>query len=534
MQLHITQYGYLAHRQFSPKARRFFLTGLLLFYSLSTQSQTIIARWDFENKDPIADAGIAANLTREITSTSQSSINYVSGSGGSGSFSTNNINWDNGQDQKYWQISLSTLDYKNLNLSSKQYSSSTGPRDFKIQYSSDGVIWFDAGAIINVAANFTKGVLNDFKLPIECNNQPLLFIRWIMNSNIAVNSYNVANYGSNRIDDITINGCLMPLMNSPISHSCCSGLPVNYTPEGTATIYEWNRNTLEGISEASNSGSGSITETLTNSSNLPVNVNYTYNLDLEGCLNSQTIVVTVNPTPDLLVLPTSLDICPESGTQIINFSNPNQVEGTIFFWKWTELNSEYLSLTPSSGNSSPINISILNNTPSVIKETSVEISGTSTHGCSTNQLVTIRSGDNSPPIFIEDISNKNLCVQDIFEATSNGFEDITEQRPDYYMLMPSDNVLDLDPAIFIDNCTVSNELIIHWQLNLYQNPVSIYGTGQPSSTEFEIILPGNAENIVSHNITYWLEDKYGNVTPVGERPVVTITIHPRPPIIRDF
>jgi hypothetical protein len=100
--------------------------------------------------------------------------------------------------------------------------------------------------------------------------------------------------------------------------------------------------------------------------------------------------------------------------------------------------------------------------------------------------------------------------------------------------MPTDNVLNIDPAIFIDNCTASNELIIHWQLNLYQNPVPITGTGQPSSTEFDIILPGNAENIVNHNITYWLEDKYGNVTTIGERPVVTITIHPRPPIIRDF
>ena len=534
MQFHITKYGYLAHRQFLPKARQIFFTCLLLHCFISIQGQTIIAGWDFENKDPIADTGISMNLNREITSTSPSTINYVSGSGGPGTYSTNNINWDNGQNLKYWQISISTQGYKNLNLSSKQYSSNTGPRDFKIQYSTNGSIWSDAGITITLAANFTKGVLNEFNLPIQCNDQPMVYIRWMMNSNTAVNGSNVGSTGSNRIDDILIKGCLMPVMTSPLTHSCCSGSPVNYTPEGSATIYQWNRLTTEGISEAANSGLGPINEVVTNTTNLPVNVEYTYNIDLEGCTNSQIVVVTVNPTPILLVDPTSLNICPETGNQTINFSSPNQVAGTTFLWEWTGLNSDCLTIMPSSGNSSPINFSILNNTPSVLTETTISISGTTLLGCSTNQLVTILSGDQSPPTFCESINNKILCVQDIFAATSNGSDDITEPRPDYYLFTPHDNIFDLDPSIFSDNCNTSNELIIHWQLELDQNPISISGIGQPSTTESAIVIPGNDQNIVNHHITYWLEDKYGNVTPVGLRPVVTISIRPRPPIVRDF
>ena len=534
MQLHITKYGYLAHRRFSPKARQLSLTCLLLLYCLSIQGQTTIVGWNFEDKNPVADAGILANLNCEITTNSTGIVGYPLQSYPPGLASTNNTQWKDGKDLKYWQISISTMGYGHLKLASHQQSSNSGPRDFKIQFSTNGTSWSDPGIEILVMNDATTGVLYDVSLPSDCDNQHTLFIRWLMTTNTPVSGSTINIAGTSRIDDILVQGCLMPVLTSSLTHSCCSGSPVNYTPEGSASNFEWNRLAKEGISEATNSGSGPITETLTNTTNLPIIVNYMYNIDLEGCTNSQTIEVTVNPTPDLLVLPNSLNTCPESVTQIINFSNPNQVSGTIFFWEWTGLNSNYISLTPSSGNSSPIIFSISNNTPSVLNETSVEISGTSSQGCSTNQLVTIVSGDNSPPSFREVISNKNLCVQDISEATSNGSDDIRELRPDYYALTPHDNALDLDPAIFIDNCTPSNELILHWSLDLYQNPVSVNGIGQPSLTETDIILPGSAENVVNHHITYCLEDIYGNITPVWQRPVITITIRPRPPIIRDF
>lgn len=534
MQLHITENGYLAHWHSSLMARQLFLTCLALLFIKTTQSQTTLVGWNFEDKNAFADSGISTNLNSEITSTSPPTVNYVSGSGGAGSFSTNNINWDNGQGLKYWQISFSSQGYKNLAISSKQYSSNTGPRDFKIQYSLDGSIWADAGITITLAANFTKGVLNNIALPSACDDRPVINLRWTMSSNIGVNGSNVGATGSNRIDDILLTGCLMPMLTSPLAHSCCSGSSIGYTPEGSGTTYEWNRPTVEGISQTANAGTGSIDEVLSNTTNLPVEVAYTYQMNLNGCTNNQTVVVTVDPTPDLLVLPTSIVACPESGIQTINFSNPNQVAGTTFFWEWTGLHSDSLSISPLNGTSSPINISILNIVPSSLTETSLVITGTSLQGCFSNQTVTILSGDNTPPIFNGSIIDHTFCVLDIFEATCNGSDDILEPRPDYYSFESNDHSLDLDPALFNDNCTITSELILHWQIDIYQSPVPIFGLGQPSSILSPIVFSGDAENIVIHHITYWLEDMYGNMTPVGQRPIVTISVRPRPPIVQNF
>ena len=93
-----------------------------------------------------------------------------------------------------------------LVLSSKQNSSNTGPKDFKVQYKiSEGGTWTDVtGAAITVADNFTTGVLNAISLPSSCDNQTDVYLRWIMTSNTSVNNSTVASGGTSRIDDILI------------------------------------------------------------------------------------------------------------------------------------------------------------------------------------------------------------------------------------------------------------------------------------------------------------------------------------------
>lgn len=39
----------------------------------------------------------------------------------------------------YWQVKINTTGYSQSTLSSKNYGTSTGPKDFKIQYSTDGI-----------------------------------------------------------------------------------------------------------------------------------------------------------------------------------------------------------------------------------------------------------------------------------------------------------------------------------------------------------------------------------------------------------
>lgn len=534
MQLHVTKIGYLAHWHFSHMARQTLLICLSILLSITSKSQTTLVAWNFEDKDSIADAGITSNFGRTITTNTSASVKYYQGSNESGS-SISSVKWENGTDLKYWQISFSSQGYKNLNLSSKQRSSDRGPRDFKLQYSLDETVWVDAGLNILVKDNFTSGVINSLSIPSACDNQSNVYIRWLVNSDWAVKKDSTIEYrGTSRIDDIVVKGYLIPELTSPLTHSSCSSSPVNYIPSGSGTVFNWSRPNVAGILESASSGSGTINETLTNTTQFPVDVSYTFNLEFSGVTNSQAVVVTINPTPDLEVSPLSQISCPSSIIQPINFSNPNQLTGTTFSWEWTGINSEKLTLSPSIGTTSPINTEINSSAPATLLETYINITATSIQGCSINHQVTISVGDNVAPTFTFYADTLNLCVEDISLATSNGVDDISEPRPDFYTFIPGDHSLDLDPTVFEDNCTSRNELILHWQIDLYQNSISLTGVGQPSSIATPIIFTGNPENIVYHKITYWLEDKYGNIMPDGQRAIVTISVHPRPHINQDF
>ncbi|MDY0279098.1 MAG: M6 family metalloprotease domain-containing protein [Salinivirgaceae bacterium] len=168
----------------------------------------ILVGWDFPNSpdDQIADIGIPSNTTRTINRESDfaSTYSYTAG------ISTNCIStttWDNGADAKYWQIDLTTTGYENVTLSSKQRSSNTGPRDFKVQYKIDGTEWTDLTlGTVTVANNFTSGVLTDVALPTMLNNQGKIYLRWIMTSNTSTNGGTTTSAGTNRMDDLIING----------------------------------------------------------------------------------------------------------------------------------------------------------------------------------------------------------------------------------------------------------------------------------------------------------------------------------------
>ncbi len=97
---------------------------------------------------------------------------------------------------------MSTEGYENIKLSSKQRGDRTGPRDFKVQFSTDE----DEG-IIKIADDFTSGALDEIYLPQECEDKQDLYLRWVMTTNKSIREYdNVGPYGTNRIDNIVITG----------------------------------------------------------------------------------------------------------------------------------------------------------------------------------------------------------------------------------------------------------------------------------------------------------------------------------------
>lgn len=181
-----------------------------------------IAAWNFEDADKralytagasltyTADDGSEANkdIAQINLNGSASFSGWVLGATGSGTFAANSNNWNDGAGTKYWSVSISTVGFEDIQVSSRQQSSNTGPRDFKVQYRVGNTgDWNDvADGSITVANNFTVGVVDGISLPEDANNQNTVQLRWLMTSNTSVANGTVANNGTNRIDEIFITG----------------------------------------------------------------------------------------------------------------------------------------------------------------------------------------------------------------------------------------------------------------------------------------------------------------------------------------
>ncbi|MFD2035319.1 chitobiase/beta-hexosaminidase C-terminal domain-containing protein [Belliella marina] len=191
-------------------------------FELYAQTATI-AGWTFGTvtgeESPLADQGNTNNVgVQQISVTGANITGYIAGSPGRAITSSA---WAGSEPEKAWIIPVNTIGFENLTVSLKQRSSNTGPRDFQLQYSTDGSSWSDIpSGTITVANNFTSGVLNSLALPSVLDNSPLVYIRSLLVSGIAVNGSPIANTGTSAIDEIFISG----------NESSSEPLPTTATP----------------------------------------------------------------------------------------------------------------------------------------------------------------------------------------------------------------------------------------------------------------------------------------------------------------
>lgn len=125
--------------------------------------------------------------------------------------------WNDGTGRKYWLATLSTKGYNNIALSSQMNSSGSGPNDFKVQISTDHqATWTDVknGIVrMNTSSSYdcpgNKCKLDQLALP-KADNKDLLYIRWIVNSDLATNTEEnpdgIGGGGSSRIRDVRVSG----------------------------------------------------------------------------------------------------------------------------------------------------------------------------------------------------------------------------------------------------------------------------------------------------------------------------------------
>ncbi|HEV7782833.1 MAG TPA: PKD-like domain-containing protein, partial [Chitinophagaceae bacterium] len=152
------------------------------------------------------------------------------------------------------------------------------------------------------------------------------------------------------------------------SQSICSGaaiIPVTFTGSVGSTTFNWTRDNA-GVTGIAMSGSGTISGSLTNTTNAPVTVTFTITPTANGCPGTPTTsTVIVNPIPNATATPSSQTRC--SGLPITPIVMGGAVSGTGFDWVRDNVGTIGGSI-PASG-SGNISGTLVNNTGSPVTVT---------------------------------------------------------------------------------------------------------------------------------------------------------------------
>ena len=180
----------------------------------------ILGGWTFESytaptgtfltQSVAADQG-AGTLTG--THAGLSTFSTPAGNGSTKSFSSNA--WVVGD---YYQATVSTLGFQGVMFNFDQTGSNTGPRDWAVSYSTDGVNFtsFATYSIVNVpswstATNqpaYTKSF--DLSGVTALNNQASVTLRIAVATTTSINGGTVASGGTSRVDNVQVQAAPVP------------------------------------------------------------------------------------------------------------------------------------------------------------------------------------------------------------------------------------------------------------------------------------------------------------------------------------
>jgi hypothetical protein len=198
--------------------------------------------FDFENGEQNYVNTALSNSNNAVTNLNTSNGVYNSANeSGNGGQVKKVTGWHNGLDTKYYRVDFNSQTMYNMKLSSKQRSTTNGPKNYKLQYSlgQNGLEnWIDiSGGTIICADNFTTGVLSDLALPSAMENLAVVSLRWLITSTTAVNGSTLTDAGENNIDDIIIKGSTPQTLVSGYDNLTVSGTSKVVTGLSPLTIY---------------------------------------------------------------------------------------------------------------------------------------------------------------------------------------------------------------------------------------------------------------------------------------------------------
>jgi hypothetical protein len=188
-----------------------------------------IAQWDIEGVTTPPDATNAVAGLAVLASTGTGTLSGVhannqsdwttpSGPASANSYSANT--WTPGD---FYHFTTSSLGFENLTVSFDATGSNTGPRDFEIAYSTDGITYtpFATYALINASWSADVAFVNpaaahfdfDFSSIPVLDNAPVASFRLMQVGTVSIGGGTVATAGTSRIDNITVAGS--PIIPEP-------------------------------------------------------------------------------------------------------------------------------------------------------------------------------------------------------------------------------------------------------------------------------------------------------------------------------
>lgn len=185
------------------------------------------------------------------------------------------------------------------------------------------------------------------------------------------------------IESVTVMVNPTPSLSSTLSPApLCNNGSFEYTPASLTTdaVLTWSRPVVAGISNAAASGTGAINETLLNVTTTPKNVTYVITLNIDGCVYTQNVTVTVNP-PLTLTSPTALGAMCDGNT--LNYGPVPSVSSATMTWNRAAVPGISNAAGTGTGN---ISEALYNTTPNPVVVTYVYT--LSAFGCSNNINVT--------------------------------------------------------------------------------------------------------------------------------------------------
>ena len=215
----------------------FFLLFIVLVAKFSF-AQLTISRWTFESvttsntgTSPIFSGGSAVadggarttgSLCTGVHTSATSTWSNPSGTGSSKSISSNG--WASGD---YYQFQTTANGCSGISLTWDQISSSSGPKSWKVQYSTDGTTYTD---VPNSITNFTYDVATDtwnnttgnsastrtvnLGTITNLNNAANIYFRLVVAAgSTGVGGAAIASTGTGRVDNFTISGSVIAPLN---------------------------------------------------------------------------------------------------------------------------------------------------------------------------------------------------------------------------------------------------------------------------------------------------------------------------------